>query len=182
MGSTVQKIHKTKKNEDVIIRDACESDAEKIVEINKAVIDEIYFMMREPDESYTLDTTRSDIKNHLNHPGSLYIVAEVNGRVEGYLEFQNGGLRRTAHAGMFSMFIKKEHRGRGVGIALLKTLMEWAEQNPLIEKIALAVFSTNGRAQSLYKKFGFVEEGRCPKDMKLNDGSYIDSILMYKFV
>ena len=65
---------------------------------------------------------------------------------------------------------------------LLETLLEWAEKNPIIEKVTLAVFSTNTRAQNLYRKSGFTEEGRCPKDMKLNDGTYIDSVLMYKFV
>ncbi|MEO8664495.1 MAG: GNAT family N-acetyltransferase [Ignavibacteria bacterium] len=183
MGNTENKIHKNKSGDSVLIRNAAESDAAQIIEINKEVIGEIYYMLREPEEgNYTLENAGNDIKNHLNNPGSLYIVAEVAGKVSGFLEFQNGGLRRTAHTGILSMFIHKADREKGVGSLLLKTLIDWAGKNPLIEKITLAVFSTNERAQMLYKKFGFAEEGRCPKDMKLKDGSYIDSVLMYKFV
>ena len=64
----------------------------------------------------------------------------------------------------------------------MERLMEWAVANPIIEKVTLAVFSTNTRAQALYSKFGFQEEGRCPRDMKLPTGEYIDSVLMYRFV
>lgn len=46
----------------------------------------------------------------------------------------------------------------------------------------LGVFSTNHRAISLYKKMGFLEEGRKIFEFKLNDGEYIDDVIMYKFV
>jgi RimJ/RimL family protein N-acetyltransferase len=44
------------------------------------------------------------------------------------------------------------------------------------------VFANNERAIALYNKSGFEIEGNCPKDMKMEDGTYIDSILMYKIV
>jgi RimJ/RimL family protein N-acetyltransferase len=59
-------------------------------------------------------------------------------------------------------------------------LLQWAEDNSLIEKVSLAVFSTNANAIKLYKKLGFKQEGRCPRDMIIG-GKYADSILMYKF-
>ncbi|HEY3341065.1 MAG TPA: GNAT family protein, partial [Anaerolineae bacterium] len=59
--------------------------------------------------------------------------------------------------------------------------LEWARTNSLIEKVTLAVFSTNTRAISVYEKMGFLVEGRCPRDMKIN-GEYVDSVLMYQFV
>ena len=65
---------------------------------------------------------------------------------------------------------------------MMNELISWAEKNSVIEKVTLNVFSTNPRAIHLYEKCGFKEEGRCPEDMKLSDGTYIDSVLMYKFV
>ena len=65
----------------------------------------------------------------------------------------------------------------------METLIAWAEANPLIEKIALAVFADNPRALRLYQRFGFVEEGRQPaKELKLAPGQYSDDVLMYRFV
>jgi len=65
---------------------------------------------------------------------------------------------------------------------LLEKLLKWAELNPYIEKISLGVFSTNESAIALYKKMGFVEEGRKINEIKLNDKQYIDDVLMYKMV
>jgi RimJ/RimL family protein N-acetyltransferase len=65
---------------------------------------------------------------------------------------------------------------------LMQSLIEWAEKNETIEKLTLAVFSTNVRAIALYKKLGFAIEGMCHRDIKIPDGTYVDSILMYKFV
>jgi ribosomal protein S18 acetylase RimI-like enzyme len=41
---------------------------------------------------------------------------------------------------------------------LLQALVEWAEANPLIEKLRLAVLANNETAIGLYRKLGFVEE------------------------
>ena len=158
-------------------------DAKSLIEINLSVIDEKLFMLREPGEAiYTIDGEIRNIENLLKLEGTLYLVAEVNKKVVGYLDFKNGGFRRTKHSGTLSIFILKEWRHFGIGRLLMERLIEWAENNTLIEKLTLAVFSTNERAIELYKKLGFIEEGRCPKDMKIKDGAYIDSILMYKFV
>ena len=67
-------------------------------------------------------------------------------------------------------------------MALLTTLLEWARGNPLIEKVTLAVFSTNVPALQLYKKVGFKEEGRRLREYQLSKGTYIDDILMYNFI
>ncbi|MCO7126428.1 GNAT family N-acetyltransferase [Sporolactobacillus shoreicorticis] len=39
-------------------------------------------------------------------------------------------------------------------------MIEWAKANPLIEKVASGVFSTNEAAIHLYKSMGFMEDGR----------------------
>jgi RimJ/RimL family protein N-acetyltransferase len=65
---------------------------------------------------------------------------------------------------------------------LLQTLIDWAEANPLIEKIGLAVFANNEAAIRLYRKLGFMEEGRRPREMKLGPGQYVDDVLMCRLV
>ena len=80
------------------------------------------------------------------------------------------------------MSVERAWRGKGVGEGLLHTLMEWAKENPLIEKVGLSVLSSNTRAIGLYKKAGFVEEGRRPREIKMGHGEYVDEILMFRFV
>ena len=114
-------------------------------------------MLREPSEaSYTTEQTIKDIISHNENEGSLYIVSEVNGKV--LLPWvSKRSFKRTSHSGMFSMFILKEFREIGIGSMLLETLLEWAEKNPIIEKVTLAVFSTNTGAQNLYRKLALLK-------------------------
>jgi len=65
---------------------------------------------------------------------------------------------------------------------MLEKLLKWAERDPYIEKISLGVFSINESAIGLYKKMGFLEEGRKINEIKLHDKQYIDDVLMYKMV
>jgi len=46
----------------------------------------------------------------------------------------------------------------------------------------MALIRSGALATGLYRKLGFEVEGKCLKDMKVADGKYIDSVLMYKFV
>lgn len=173
----------TKSGREILIRSAHVSDARSIIEIKAQVIDEKIYMLRERDEaSFTEESETADINSHLECEGCAYIVAVHEGKIAGFIELMNGKLRRTRHAGMLSIFIAKEYRGDGIGSMLMEELVRWAEKDQLIEKLTLAVFSVNERAIALYKKFGFETEGVCSRDMKLGDGTYIDSILMYRFV
>ena len=108
------------------------------------------------------------------------LPAEVLGAVVGCLSFDNGSYRRIAHRGSLAVSVRENWRGQGIGTAMLQALLDWAEANPLIEKIGLSVFANNVDAIRLYERLGFVEEGRQPREMKLGPGEYVDNILMYR--
>lgn len=168
---------------DILLRDAIVADAADIRQLKEDVISEGAYMLREPgDAELTVEAESEEILSHLGRSGCIYVVAAFGHSVAGFLEFSCGSLKRIRHSGMFSMYVKKEFRGDGIGSMLLEELISWAENDPVIEKLTLAVFSTNKRAIMLYEKYGFATEGICPRDMKLSDGTYIDSILMYRFV
>ena len=78
--------------------------------------------------------------------------------------------------------VVKNWRGRGVGTALLQTLLEWAQASPAIEKVCLDVVVSNDAAIRLYQKLGFVEEGRRQRDIKRGPEDYVDTVTMYRFV
>ena len=80
------------------------------------------------------------------------------------------------------MSVQPDWRGRGVGNALLGSLIEWASAVKAVEKITLKVRADNPRAIALYKKHGFVQSGYAKDAMRLSNGVYVDDITMERFV
>ena len=68
-------------------------------------------------------------------------------------------------------------RGRGIGSALLAAAIEKARGEGL-HKLSLEVFPHNDAAIALYRKFGFVDEGRRVKHYRRSSGELWDSIVM----
>jgi RimJ/RimL family protein N-acetyltransferase len=79
--------------------------------------------------------------------------------------------------GEIGMCVAREWRDRGVGSALVAAAIAWARERGL-HKLSLGVFADNERAISLYRKFGFVEEGRRIKHYRRRSGELWDSIEM----
>jgi ribosomal protein S18 acetylase RimI-like enzyme len=79
--------------------------------------------------------------------------------------------------GEIGMAVAREWRGRGVGAALLAAAIEWARERGL-HKLSLSVFAHNAAAIALYRKFGFVEEGRRVKQYRRASGELWDAVDM----
>lgn len=77
-----------------------------------------------------------------------------------------------------ALWVHASWRRRGVAGRLLAALISWARANPEIENLGLYVFSTNEAAIRLYQAHGFAVEGRYPRDMKFEDGSYAGTVAM----
>ena len=115
-------------------------------------------------------------------PNSVCIVAMLGDRVIGEISFKGHPRQRMAHHGHFGLGVRSEWRGRGVGEQLIRALLDWARENPMVEKVCLGVFADNHRAIALYRRLGFVEEGRREKEFKLGPGRYCDDIQMSLWV
>ena len=79
--------------------------------------------------------------------------------------------------GEIGMAVAREWRGRGVGSALLAAAIEWSRGQSL-HKLSLSVFPHNNAGIALYRKFGFVEEGRRVKQIRRQSGELWDVIDM----
>ncbi|MFJ8517357.1 GNAT family N-acetyltransferase [Lysinibacillus xylanilyticus] len=155
-----------------------EEDAGALLEIQQEVLSEEDYLITTIDEfQRTIDEQREWIQEKLANERETIFIAQYQGKIVGWLVFQSPQRKRLAHTGTFGMMVLNEYRGLGIGKLLIEKLLEWAEHNPYIEKISLGVFSTNERAIALYKKMGFVEEGRKIKEIKLHDNEYIDDVL-----
>ncbi|MDM5228539.1 N-acetyltransferase [Cytobacillus sp. NJ13] len=171
------------RNIDVSLRTVNIKDAEAVLEIEREVLSESEFMVSVIEEfEETSEQIKSWIHKILENKRETLIVAETKGKLVGFIVFRSKNTKRLSHTGSFTAMVKKEYRGQGIGKLLIQELLNWAEQNHLIEKVGLGVLSTNQRAIELYKSMGFVEEGRKIKEIKFNENYYVDDILMYKHV
>jgi ribosomal protein S18 acetylase RimI-like enzyme len=87
-------------------------------------------------------------------------------------------IERSRHGfGEIGMAVARAWRRRGVGSALLAAAIEWARERGL-HKLSLSVFAHNAAAIALYRKFGFVEEGRRVKHYRRESGELWDALEM----
>jgi len=88
---------------------------------------------------------------------------------------------RQCHVGSFGIIIRKGYRGIGLGNYLMCEVIKIAkkELKPKPKILELCVFPTNIPALNLYKKHGFKEVARIPKDLNYK-GKLIDSVVMIR--
>jgi RimJ/RimL family protein N-acetyltransferase len=183
MGQLPRQIHRLKTGEDIALRSACIDDAQALLDHGRAIVDEGEFFVTSPDEYiFTLEQEQDWIRQYVDDPGKLLIVGEAAGQLVGVLFLESGSRRRLAHRASLHMSVKNAWRGHGVGRILLQAAIDWATASPHIEKLGLAVFATNSRAISLYRKLGFLEEGRKPREIRFGADQYVDDVLMYRLV
>lgn len=177
-------VTKLAKTSDVVtIRSATESDAEQVLSLAKSVFgEEIYQLTSSQEFKMTLEEEKVWIKSSLEKPLTIILIAVIDNKVTGVLDFSSGHRNRIAHTGEFGMSVAKPYRNQGVGSLLLESLFDWAKATNQIEKINLQVHANNESAIQVYKKMGFLIEGVRKKELKYSDSEYIDSILMAKFV
>jgi putative acetyltransferase len=109
-------------------------------------------------------------------PNDHVMVAEVDGRVVGFASLGvKDGKRR--HSAWLGIAVHDEFAGRGVGRALMHALIELADRWIGLVRVDLEADAGNTRAIEMYRRFGFVEEGR-QKKAYFSDGEYVDAVLM----
>jgi RimJ/RimL family protein N-acetyltransferase len=172
-----------KTGEIITVRSAVPDDATDLLTLGRAIIAEGEFSVTTPEEyTFTDEQEREWIRRYIDDSGKLVIAAEESGRIIGVLFLESGSRKRLAHVATLHMSVAKEWRSRGVGTVLLQSAIDWAQSHPVIEKLGLAVFSSNSRAIGLYRKLEFVEEGRRPREIKFGPDHYVDDVLMCRFV
>lgn len=108
-----------------------------------------------------------------NIPDNIYsFVAELNDEIVGNLGFEVFVNSRRRHAGSFGMGVKDEYQNKGVGSALMSSMIELADNWLNLRRLELTVFVDNEPAIALYKKFGFVIEGES-KDYAFRNGQFV---------
>ncbi|SFJ49906.1 GNAT family N-acetyltransferase [Thermoflavimicrobium dichotomicum] len=173
----------TKDGKRFVVRTVLPDDAEKVLDYTQVIIEREPYILTAPEEfSNNLSEQKRFIETVFHETNELMIIAEYAGEVIGFLNFHQGRRKKIQHTGTFGMSVKKEWRNQRVGEALLVSLIEWAQANPIIEKLGLEVAANNQPAIRLYQRNGFIEEGRKIRAFKIDSDRYCDLILMARFV
>ena len=99
----------------------------------------------------------SSIASELDNPLSLWLVAEQNGAVLGYV----GSQMVPPEADMMNIAVAPEARRQGIAEALIGELICRLSVNG-VTSLSLEVRASNAAARSLYEKLGFRQAGLRP--------------------
>jgi ribosomal protein S18 acetylase RimI-like enzyme len=112
---------------------------------------------------------------------ALVLVAVADGRIVGYASVHRVKPTFARHVGVFSTEVHPEFQRRGIGRALMRGSLQWAQARG-IERFELYTRADNERARALYESEGFTEESKRMRFIRLPDGRYVDDIVYVRFL
>ncbi len=143
----------------------------QIVLMNKSHLDEIVEIEK---DCFSLPWSRRAFEQELSNKLAIYVVAEEDGHVWGY-----GGMWHVVTEGhITNIAVHSKRRREGIGDAIVKTLIEIAEEKEMIG-LTLEVRKSNTAAQALYRNNGFILEGIRPEYYADNKE---DALIMWKYL
>ena len=102
-----------------------------------------------------------DIESFIKKPDAVVIVAETNGEIigSGYALIRSNKTYKTPDKYVYLgfMYVKEEHRGKGVNKRIMNELIEWGKKSGY-HIFKLDVYSNNSSAINAYQKAGFKGE------------------------
>ena len=173
--------HKTVKLPDgaeVLLRSPVVDEAGQLLKYLDAVRRETNGIMYSPEDTIpTLAEERQWVLGHVENDRAVNIAAVADDQIIAMADVGALRFKRQQHLGGVGISIRKAWCDRGLGTLMMRELIDWSRTCPGIEMLTLCVFSNNPRAQAVYRKVGFIEDGRLPRRAKVN-GEYIDIIEM----
>ena len=174
----INKEIKLKNSQTCILRQPSEDDAQKMLDYLNVMCTETDFIAFGKGElPWNIKEKQKFVKEHLDDNNKIIVVAEISETIVGIASITGGKPKRIRHIGELGITVLKKYWSVGIGFALTQALIEWAKNSGLIRKIFLKVRVDNKRAIKLYKKFGFVREGKISRQL-LIDKKFYDAYLM----
>jgi putative acetyltransferase len=84
---------------------------------------------------------------------------------------------RRKHVGVIAICVDGDWQGKGVGAALMRAIVDLADNWLNLTRLELEVYADNEAAIHLYERFGFEVEGTLRRHA-FRDGQYVDSKVM----
>jgi RimJ/RimL family protein N-acetyltransferase len=168
----------------VELTSAVEADAEELLEYLDRVRRETDFLMWGPaDPLFGVEQERQWVRSQVDSPDAVLIAARAAGRIVALAGAAGGGMfRRSAHRAEVGISVLADWCGRGLGTVLMRELVDWARRHPTFTVLRLGVYAQNARAIAVYERTGFTAEGRRRWAIRLEDGRYVDEVVMSQWV
>ena len=161
----------------VQVRNATLDDAPAIAEIyNQGIEDRVATYETEPRSTEEQQAWLRAIADH--YPA---VVAQIDGEIVGWACAGPYRARKCYRGiGEFSMYVRRDWRGRSVGDLLLAALISEAERLGLW-KLLSRIFPFNAASRALCRKHGFREVGVYEKHARL-DGRWLDVVIVERLI
>jgi RimJ/RimL family protein N-acetyltransferase len=171
----------------ILLRQARPDDAHVLLTALNEVANEGRFLLRRAWE-ITPDLEARWIRVALAESDLVLVgllLDNIHNRTEievaGSLSLVRGRPEFVRHTAELGMWLRASYRELGLGSAMLEYALRWAQAHHDLEKITLSARSSNRRALNLYRKYGFIEEGRRHGNIKTTQG-YESEVLLGRFV
>lgn len=162
---------------DFIIRPVRKEDAEGINEMRR-MPEVFYNMLAMPSER--IQKTEDFIAG-LGPDSHQFaaVIPEESGRekVIGMVGLTVSASPRLRHSAGLGIMVHRDYQNQGVGAALMKTVLDLADNWLMLVRVELGVYADNEQAIHLYKKMGFEIEGTKRK-AAIRNGAYVDELVM----
>ena len=114
-----------------------------------------------------------------DNPESVYhLVGIIDDRIVGMVSVDTFPHKpRRRHVGAIGICVHEDWQGKGVGNALLRAILDFADNWINLTRLELEVYADNQAAIHLYERFGFEVEGTL-RQHAFRDGRYVDSKVM----
>ena len=130
----------------------------------------------------------SSFEEEINRPESHWrnrtigaVYAFYDDKIVGLMSYKDEDRLKTKHkSGIYSVYVRPEFRGKGVGKKLLGETLRIIKENKEIIKVNLTVNPLQRSAVKLYESFGFKAVGTLHKELLIN-GELYDEVLMELF-
>lgn len=130
---------------------------------------------------YTLEEEIKTIETISKSDNSVMFLGFIKETLVSVANLSGKSRPRMKHYATLGISVRQAYWHQGIGKAMMKKLIDFAQRNSVIEIIDLEVRSDNLNAIRLYESFGFIQFGTMPKLMKI-DGKYHDTLVMIKEV
>lgn len=158
----------------VTIRDAAPTDLSAILDIYNDAVANTTAIWNET--LVDLDNRKAWHQARLER-GFPVLVADVEGKIAGYASYGDWrafeGFRHTVE---HSVYVEKDHRGGGIGKALMQALVERARQGGIHVMVA-CIEAGNAGSIRLHQGLGFREVGRF-SEVGIKFGRWLDLTCM----